>query len=1089
MLSAPGAIPSSSSPWGSAGGPLGRLYGPKNVLYVRNLSPLVTEEHLRAIFSHCAEVLRVEFKTLPGGAGGGGRYCELEFADSAGITAASQLNGTELLGLAMQVSVLNPGSSGPSTENFMKSVTPLPTPLPVTPAGGPVVLPAPVQPLGGMAAAAAAAAAGLAGGSHALAAPGGIGVTAANPAMAAAAAAALPGSTAGLLPAGVAATPTPVTAVEIAMQNHLANLQAVQAAALQAKQLAARKKSELGLGVAVTAVDGRLPPAQSLVSGVLVAEPETDQLERSCFVQGFPNEYDEKEVGLLLNDLGKISGIRLGVKNDGSKYAIVEFESAQDAAAILGMDGSSIGTCTLTVKKSASLVSFRDPDGVLFEVPAPPILSQIKQQQQLLQSPEQQKEQIELRERRIANAKASIERRLLRAREQRETEREGEGATDQQEQPQEREKRRQSGSASRSRSLSKDRRSNTRRQRRDASLSLSAPSRSLSPAGGPPRGPSRSKERHASTDSRNEGPRRPLLRAPGSQAAASALKERLKRAASAEGEEGPHSRSHSSIRGFPSPKRRSRSIRRRSPPQQQQQVQGRSESIKGRTPSPRERSPLQRAPSPSPKRRSQSPRRPSPMQHRRSPPHQRRSPMQQRRSLSPRRRSVSPRKRSPSAQQRRSPISPRERRMRAPSMSPRRGKRSPSAARAAAAAPSAAAASRGAPRSRSGSPHGRLLRDREELRFPATAARRRLSRSPSPLERKGDMSGSPSPPRKGRSRSPWRQGRQSRSPQRRSLSPSPPRRPHGRGVPPLKGSPSRSPSPTFRRSRVSRSPSPRWRRSRSPGGPPAPRGPSRMSPDWRPSGGSPATRGPRGGQPTHPRGPSPVRGPQRPYSGSRERSLSPPVRVRGPQMGGGPIKRGRSPSLHLRRRSPSPRRGELRSWRRSPGSHSRSPPRRFQKRRTSPGVMGPYGDPRGLPPPGPPFRERDVEWGRLPPPPMGGPRPYSRDIRLPRRGPLMRDDGPPRRQQQHRGAPPPAVDRYKSQSRSLSEEAPVDRASSGSPAAGGEREKGSEREERRGEEGRSLSREKGPPSSLPLQSRLGDLRRRLQSKRGEPTSQ
>ncbi|OEH80339.1 RNA recognition family related protein [Cyclospora cayetanensis] len=94
MLSAPGGPASASAPLGSTGGPLGRLYGPRNVLYVRNLSPLVTEEHLKAIFSHCAEVLRVEFKPLPGGpsgAPGGGRYCELEFVDSAGITAASRL--------------------------------------------------------------------------------------------------------------------------------------------------------------------------------------------------------------------------------------------------------------------------------------------------------------------------------------------------------------------------------------------------------------------------------------------------------------------------------------------------------------------------------------------------------------------------------------------------------------------------------------------------------------------------------------------------------------------------------------------------------------------------------------------------------------------------------------------------------------------------------------------------------------------------------------------------------------------------------------------------------------------------------------
>ncbi|CDJ30983.1 uncharacterized protein EMH_0063000 [Eimeria mitis] len=39
------------------------------------------------------------------------------------------------------------------------------------------------------------------------------------------------------------------------------------------------------------------------------------------------------------------------------------------------------------------------------------------------------------------------------------------------------------------------------------------------------------------------------------------------------------------------------------------------------------------------------------------------------------------------------------------------------------------------------------------------------------------------------------------------------------------------------------------------------------------------------------------------------------------------------------------------------------------------------------------------------------------------------------------------------------------------------------------ERGPSASSERGPPSSLPLHSRLGDLRRRLQSKRAEPVAQ
>lgn len=75
--------------------------------------------------------------------------------------------------------------------------------------------------------------------------------------------------------------------------------QAVQAAAAQAKQLAARKKCELGLGVAVTAVDGRLPPAQSLVTGALFSETETDQLNRTCFLQGFPQDVRRKDFGCV----------------------------------------------------------------------------------------------------------------------------------------------------------------------------------------------------------------------------------------------------------------------------------------------------------------------------------------------------------------------------------------------------------------------------------------------------------------------------------------------------------------------------------------------------------------------------------------------------------------------------------------------------------------------------------------------------------------------------------------------------------------------------------------------------------------------
>ncbi|OEH78058.1 RNA recognition family related protein [Cyclospora cayetanensis] len=160
--------------------------------------------------------------------------------------------------------------------------------------------------------------------------------------------------------------------------------------------------------------------------------------------------------------------------------------------------------------------------------------------------------------------------------------------------------------------------------------------------------------------------------------------------------------------------------------------------------------------------------------------------------------------------------------------------------------------------------------------------------------------------------------------------------------------------------------------------------------------------------------------------------------------------------------------------------------------------MGAYYDPRGPPVPSLAYRERDADWGGRGYIPMGGPRPYGRDARHIRRGPPIRDEGPVRRQQPNRGLPTPTVDRYKSQSRSLSEEGPVERGSSaGSPpatAAAAATRKAADGEEGDrpsplGSEGGSPSSpNRGSPSSLPLHSRVGDLRRRLQSKRVEPPS-
>ena len=66
----------------------------------------------------------------------------------------------------------------------------------------------------------------------------------------------------------------------------------------------------------------------------------------------------------------------------------------------------------------------------------------------------------------------------------------------------------------------------------------------------------------------------------------------------------------------------------------------------------------------------------------------------------------------------------------------------------------------------------------------------------------------------------------------------------------------------------------------------------------------------------------------------------------------------------------------------------------------------------------------------------------------------------------------------------------ADKAATTAEAAAQEREGGmsSIRGDSR-ERGPSGSPERGPPSSLPLHSRVGDLRRRLQSKRAEPSAQ
>ncbi|KYK65848.1 RNA recognition motif-containing protein [Toxoplasma gondii TgCatPRC2] len=95
---------------GLGAAPTRALYSTANVLYIKNLSPLVTEDHIRQIFTHCGEILNIGFKAYLNNPAQ--RYCVLEFKDSAGITAASQLNNTPLLNVPMTVTVVEPAGGG-----------------------------------------------------------------------------------------------------------------------------------------------------------------------------------------------------------------------------------------------------------------------------------------------------------------------------------------------------------------------------------------------------------------------------------------------------------------------------------------------------------------------------------------------------------------------------------------------------------------------------------------------------------------------------------------------------------------------------------------------------------------------------------------------------------------------------------------------------------------------------------------------------------------------------------------------------------------------------------------------------------------
>jgi hypothetical protein len=78
----------------------------KNSLYVRNLSPNVTEGVLREVFGQIDDIVDVTFRAFPNS--NNQFFAQIDFASSKGVAQGSRLNGTPIMGAACQVGVIDP---------------------------------------------------------------------------------------------------------------------------------------------------------------------------------------------------------------------------------------------------------------------------------------------------------------------------------------------------------------------------------------------------------------------------------------------------------------------------------------------------------------------------------------------------------------------------------------------------------------------------------------------------------------------------------------------------------------------------------------------------------------------------------------------------------------------------------------------------------------------------------------------------------------------------------------------------------------------------------------------------------------------
>eukprot|EP00921_Rhytidocystis_pertsovi_P009951 GHVQ01015923.1.p1 GENE.GHVQ01015923.1~~GHVQ01015923.1.p1 ORF type:complete len:328 (-),score=47.25 GHVQ01015923.1:1090-2073(-) len=298
-----------------------------NVVYIKNLSPLATGDNIREALQNGGmdpdEILSIEFKQFPGSTQ---RYCQVEFKTSGGVTSATALNGEALLGLPMNISVID--ALGPA-----KTLSPAVA-----------------------AATAFALCENLNGGSGSDLQAGGAGV--------------------------MTSAQQQTNLLSMALHNQIANAQAVQLASQQARQLAEQKRNQLlacgmvsqipsmvaGIGpvlpgplvnpdvaaiVAPSPLSVAMPtvdPAQSLntliagasqpqVATDRSAESEEQQMARTVHVSNIPITYNEADVRKLMAKLGTVTDMKIDItpetksydENYTNRFAIIEFMTAVQA--------------------------------------------------------------------------------------------------------------------------------------------------------------------------------------------------------------------------------------------------------------------------------------------------------------------------------------------------------------------------------------------------------------------------------------------------------------------------------------------------------------------------------------------------------------------------------------------------------------------------------------------------------------------------------------------------------------------------------------------------------------------------------------